>query len=246
MNSILSQLCTPPSLETVKRALFIQPHPDDNEIGAGGTIAYLVDRGVEVYGLTATDDRFVVQEKSSDGLTIRQREAINAMNSLGVKNAGFLGFADKTRASIEEISAKILPIIRELKPDAVFSADPTLQNECHSDHIKVGLAVRYCVMDADCDFFPDEPGGKPRTDTWSVPILGQYYTENPNTVVDISKFKQKKHDAIACHVSQVSDRLFTWLDAMEEMQAEGTGFKVVERIKLLSRVHLHCFVYPVK
>ncbi|MFC4411785.1 PIG-L deacetylase family protein [Chungangia koreensis] len=40
----------------MKRALFIQPHPDDNDISAGGTVAKLVNSGTEVHYLTITDD----------------------------------------------------------------------------------------------------------------------------------------------------------------------------------------------
>lgn len=46
-----------PKLDEIKSALFIQPHPDDNEIGAGGTIAYLTQKGIPVYGLTVTEGR---------------------------------------------------------------------------------------------------------------------------------------------------------------------------------------------
>lgn len=245
MNSTFKQLLKPPSLEGIKRALFIQPHPDDNEIGAGGTMAYLIKNGAEVYELTVTDDRFVAP-RGADGLTVRQREALAAMKVLGVKNAGFLGFADKTRASVEELSAKILPVIREIKPDAVFSVDPTLENECHSDHIKVGWAVRFCVLDAGCDFFPDMPEGKPRGDVWTVPILGQYYTANPNMVVDISEYSEKKFAAISAHASQVSDEFLALLKQQDAVLAEGTGCAAAERLRLLSGIHMHCFVYPVR
>ncbi|MFB4166873.1 PIG-L deacetylase family protein [Virgibacillus sp. JSM 102003] len=44
-----------PNPFNMKRTLFIQPHPDDNDIGAGATIAKLVDKGVEVHYLTVTD-----------------------------------------------------------------------------------------------------------------------------------------------------------------------------------------------
>ena len=51
-------LCSPPDLSKAKRVLFVQPHPDDNEIGAGGTMAWLVSLGVEVWELTVLDDRY--------------------------------------------------------------------------------------------------------------------------------------------------------------------------------------------
>ena len=51
-------LCAPPAIKNAKRVLCVQPHPDDNQIGMGGTIAYMRSLGIEVYELTVTDDRF--------------------------------------------------------------------------------------------------------------------------------------------------------------------------------------------
>ena len=105
MERLAVELAAVPKLETVRRALFIQPHPDDNEIGAGGTMAYLLSRGAEVFGLTVTDDRLdCPPDQYRDGLSLRQREALDAMARLGVQSAGFLGFADKTDATAEQIA----------------------------------------------------------------------------------------------------------------------------------------------
>jgi len=234
-------------LESIRRALFIQPHPDDNEIGAGGTMAYLKSLGAEVYALTVTDDRFSSDMLSGAPLiAMRKKEALAAMEVLGVKSAGFLGFSDKTPASIEEIAAAILPVIRELKPDAVFSVDPGLRDECHSDHVKVGIAVKYCVMDSNIKHYPEKPDSAPHADAWEVPILGQYYTDRPNTTVDIEAFREKKYEAVQCHASQCSPELLMALDFQSGILAEGTGFEHVEKLRLLSSLHLHCFVLPVE
>jgi hypothetical protein len=55
---IAAQLTAVPKLEGIGRALFIQPHPDDNQIGAGGIMAALVADGTQVYELTVCDDRY--------------------------------------------------------------------------------------------------------------------------------------------------------------------------------------------
>lgn len=238
--SAFQHLLKPPALSDIRRALFIQPHPDDNEIGAGGTMARLVHAGAEVFALTVTDDRFCDGPDYSGLETVRQREALAACAALGVQHIAFLGFADKTDASIREISLAILPHIRALRPDAVFSCDPALENECHSDHIKVGYAVRFAVMDATCDFYPPLSGGVRHADTWRVPILGQYYTDRPNTLVDISDFYEQKRMAVRCHASQNPEVLLRMLDFLNEYEREGV-YSAVERIKLLRSEHLHCF-----
>lgn len=238
---------SPPKLDGIKKALFIQPHPDDNEIGAGGAMAYLVEHGTEVWGLTVTDDRFSSETMTGEDLiALRRGEALAAMETLGVKNAGFLGFSDKTGASIEEVAAAILPIIRALQPDAVFSVDPGLRDECHSDHIKVGTAVKYCVMDAGIRYYPERADGKPHEDAYALKVYGQYYTDRPNTVVDIEDYREKKYAAIQCHATQCSTELLMALEMQSAFLAEGTEYDYVERLRLLGPLHLHCFVLPVE
>ncbi len=241
-------ICSPPDLSKAKKVLFVQPHPDDNQIGAGGTIAWLRSLGVEVYELTVTDDRYAVPEyigKENEVQTLRQKEALSAQQFLGMKNAGFLGFADKTDASEREISLKIVEVIRKIQPDYVITADPALANECHSDHIKVGNAVKYAAMDALCNFYPEFKDGQLRDDVWRVKGVGFYYTDCPNTLVDITDFEQTKMQAIKCHESQCEPALLAAIMLQQQIFAEGTEFKAAEPLRLLSDLQMHCFNLPV-
>lgn len=242
-------LCSPPDLSKAKRVLFVQPHPDDNQIGAGGTIAWLRSLGVEVYELTVTDDRYAVPEyigKENDVQTLRQKEALAAQRCLGMKNAGFLGFADKNDNSVREISLRIVEVIRKVQPDYVLTVDPQLETECHSDHIKVGEAVKFAAMDALCDFYPEFDNGKLRTDAWRVKGVGFYYTDKPNTLVDITEFEELKMKSIKCHKSQAEPTLLAAIMLQNKMFAEGTEFKAAEPLRLLTSLQMHCFNLPVR
>lgn len=241
-------ICAPPDITKAKRVLFVQPHPDDNQIGAGGTIAYLRSLGIEVYELTVTDDRFAEPEyfgKENDVQTVRQKETLAAQQMLGMKNAGFLGFADKNDNSEREISLKIVEVIRRIKPDYVITADPNLATECHSDHIKVGNAVKYAAMDALCNFYPDFVDGKFREDTWRVKGIGFYYTDKPNTLIDITDFEELKMKSIKCHASQAEPALLAAIMLQQQLFAEGTDFKAAEPLRMLSSLQMHCFNLPV-
>ena len=246
MDEIMKLFSLPPELDGIGRALFIQPHPDDNEIGAGGLMVKLVSSGTEVWELTVTDDRLDCSpEDFQDGFSLRQREAHTAMETIGVKDAGFLGFADKTDATVEDIAAAIVPIIRKLRPDAVFSVDPTLSNECHRDHIKIGWAVRYAVMDAECDFFPRLPDRSRHSDVWRVNILGQYFTSEPNIITDIGAFWDKKIEAVSCHASQVTNELLMALDLQSRYFGSKAGCERAEALKTYSFLQIHCFNLPI-
>jgi len=239
------KLMEPPKLAGIKRALFIQPHPDDNQIGAGGTIAMLVDQGTEVFELTALDDRYLDLTYSGEGLTLRQKEALAAQECLGMKNAGFLGFGDRTKAPMREIADVITLVIRKIQPDAVFTCDPSLENECHEDHIKIARAVTTAVVDAAISFLPEYQDGKPREDVWKVKTLGFYYTDKPNTVVDISDYEEKKIEAVQCHASQCAPGLVLSVKLLAQQFAAGTEYGAVEVLRMISSLHTHCFNLPV-
>lgn len=247
--SAADMLCAPPDLSKAERVLFVQPHPDDNQIGAGGTICWLRSLGVEVYELTVTDDRYADPAyigKENAVQTLRQREALAAQAMLGMKNAGFLGFADKNDNSEREISLKVVEVIRKIKPDYVLTVDPNLATECHSDHIKVGNAVKFACMDALCDFYPEFKDGGLRDDAWKVKGIGFYYTDKPNTLVDITDFEELKMESIKCHKSQAEPTLLAAMLLQHQMYAEGTAFKAAEPLRLLSNLQMHCFNLPVE
>ena len=51
----ISSYFMPPEIRNAKKALCIQPHPDDIEIGMGGTVAALAKKGCSITYLTITN-----------------------------------------------------------------------------------------------------------------------------------------------------------------------------------------------
>src|SRR5690625_725286 len=95
-----------PSLHKMKRALFIQPHPDDNEIGAGATIAKLTSMGTEVHYLTVTNGGSGCNDNSlstREIIDLRKREQREAGRLLGVTNFHWLDFPDGHLYDNEEL-----------------------------------------------------------------------------------------------------------------------------------------------
>ena len=150
-----------PKLEDIQSALFIQPHPDDNEIGAGGTMAYLTHQGIPVYGLTVTEGRGGSKTIEPEELgKIRKIEAQNAMDVLGVVNLGCLGYHDNRPIIHETLVKELVRIIREVKPQAIFTVDPQLPDEMHPVHIQVGRAVQEAYMRCGQIYYPFEDHAK--------------------------------------------------------------------------------------
>ncbi|MFW9596375.1 MAG: PIG-L deacetylase family protein, partial [Paludibacter sp.] len=74
----------------MKNVLVIAPHPDDEVLGCGATIAKLASEGNNVYILVATrgTERFY----SDDKIQNVRNEALKAHILLGVKKTFFLDF----------------------------------------------------------------------------------------------------------------------------------------------------------
>ena len=80
-----------PDLSGARRLLCIQPHYDDNDLGAGGTIAALAEAGAHVCYLTVTDDLVGVLDTTlSDAEATRQlrAEQQQAGEAVGVAEHG--------------------------------------------------------------------------------------------------------------------------------------------------------------
>lgn len=248
MDFDINAIHLPPRILEAKRVLVVSPHPDDAQLGAGGTLARLLSLGAEVWELTATDDRFSIPGYTwheGDPLTPRQQESVNAQNYMGMKNAGFLGFRDKTTADVPTIGKEIAAVIRRIRPDLVLTVDPTNRHESHCDHVKVGNAVRFACLDCDCRFYPDFIDGQLRHDQYIVSAVGYFHTDAPNTLVDITAFKETKMKSIEFHHVNEPE-LMASLQYHEEYFGKKAGVHYAEAFRLQGYHQFHCFSLPLE
>jgi LmbE family N-acetylglucosaminyl deacetylase len=86
-----------PELFAAQRILCIQPHYDDNDIGAAGILARLAQNGAELIYLTVTDDLMGVVDVSlpaAEAAESLKRDQFAAAKLLGVKEQIWLGYPD--------------------------------------------------------------------------------------------------------------------------------------------------------
>lgn len=244
----MSSLIPTPDLFKAKRVLAIQPHYDDNDIGAGGTLARLAHAGTEVIYLTVTDDlkgvldRDISNEKALKNL---EQEQDQAGGIIGVSRQVRLNFPDAGRYDHFDLRADLLKYIRLLKPDFIFTPDPWLTYESHRDHVETGLAA---ASAANLYALPRLRSSDSKVDDNYQPheIFGVafYYTREPDIAVDISKTREQKEKAILCYRSQFSaedaQMLLQVLDFKEREFAEGRGYSHAEAFKVMAPIQLHC------
>ena len=92
LSSLIVRASVPlPKLEQYQRFLFLGPHPDDIEIGAGATAAKLAFLGKELCFTVCTDSRFGLGNAPCGTtpetlISLRQEEARSSASLLGVKD----------------------------------------------------------------------------------------------------------------------------------------------------------------
>lgn len=231
----------------MKCALFIQPHPDDNDIGAGATIAKLVSKGLDVHYLTVTDGSagsYDTNLTNSEVGLIRRNEQENAGAILGVKKFHWLDFTDGHLFDCEELRERLVEAIRKIRPDIIFTVDPWLLFETHLDHVVTGKAASFAArISGNPRFYPEQIQGG--IEPHRVKAIAYYTTNHPNTFVNVDEFWQQKISAIKAHKSQFSGEYLQMVTNYFSTKAEqlsaqtNKDCRFVEAFKILTPLMLH-------
>lgn len=162
----------------MKRIIVFAPHPDDESIGCGGSIAKHTKSGDTV---TAA---FFTSGKSG-----REVEARKAAKILGVSGVEFMRFKDCFLSYSEETVGKVAKILDKAKPDLVYMPHESEGDLDHQNSFKI-------VAEVLKKFYH----GKPTVLCYEVwtPI------QTPNYYEDITDVVEDKKKAIEAHKSQVA------------------------------------------
>ncbi len=139
------------------KLLAVFPHPDDESLGMGGTLAKYSAEGVETSLICATkgERNWTGPQDQNPGFEavgrMREAELHCAARWLGLKEVIFLNYldGDVDQAVPSEIIAKITSQIRRIRPQVVVTFPPDGQYG-HPDHIAIGqftTAALVCAAD---------------------------------------------------------------------------------------------------
>src|SRR3990172_4118142 len=154
-------------MESLK-LLAIFPHPDDESLGLGGTLAKYAAEGVETYLVCATrgERGWSGPEEQNPGLEAlgRQREGELrcAAGILGLREVSFLDYldGDVDRAGPAEIIARLTAHIRRIHPQVLVTFPPD-GNYGHPDHIALAQFTAAALLCAADGSYPDLQGQPP-------------------------------------------------------------------------------------
>ena len=238
-----------PKIEKHKRFLFVGPHPDDIEIGAGATAAKLAAMGKEICFLVCMDGRFG-DGNAPEGIRrerlveMRKQEAAASAAVLGVTDVRFLDLQDGGFYEQKELVEGIARVAGEFQPDVILAPDPDVTSECHADHRNVGAAARQVAYFAPYGGIMAEYGAKAAP----VQTLAYYMTAKPNRYVKTRGYLSMQLKSIfQCHRSQFPEgcaegksiALYLKLRALDFGLRSGKG--CAEGFRVLGVTHMHCF-----
>lgn len=132
----LCKLPAPLDLSKARRVLVFAPHPDDESLGCGGTVALLASQ-CRVKVVLVTDG------SGAGGLPegadyLRQKEFRAALAELGVDQFELLGYPDGAFVPDPTIEKRLWEILSVYQPDWVFLPSPL---DYHRDHVRISLLL---------------------------------------------------------------------------------------------------------
>jgi LmbE family N-acetylglucosaminyl deacetylase len=247
LNAVLKAAAPVPKIGSFQTFLFIGPHPDDIELGAGATAAALAERGKTVYFLICTDGRFGTANRPDlqpeELAALREKESLASAAALGAKEVRFLRLSDGGFYDPADMKRGIASVIGELKPEVVFAPDPCVSSECHPDHINTGMAAREIA------FFAPYAGimAACGAEAADVQALAYYYTARPNRYVDTSGYLARQKEALfGCHRSQFPEGCADEksISLYLSLRAYDYGLRSLHRtaegFRVLGRTQMHC------
>jgi N-acetylglucosamine malate deacetylase 1 len=178
-----------------RQILIVSAHPDDMEIGMGGTVAKLVEEQAEITSVIVTDGG---RASNPFGWTeqrmaeVRRAEALRAAEVLGVKDVIFCDQPDAAdEVDVKTVRRKLVELMTRLKPIEIYTLHEELDR--HPGHRQAGLLVRESV---------GESGLMPSGGVWAYEVWGPF--ARWDRLVYIDAYVEKKKLAIAEHRSQVA------------------------------------------
>jgi LmbE family N-acetylglucosaminyl deacetylase len=219
-----------------KRILVVAPHPDDETLGAGGTMAKFASQGHEVAVLVVSGHLPPLYTRADYDRTVA--EAHDAFRILGVSQSRFLEIP-ATRIGLEpisEVNGRIAAVVREVNPQILLCPFP----DRHIDHRLVFDSVMVAAR----------PVGNGRgiellaayetlSEThWNAPHIEPAFS--PNWIVDITAQMEQKTRALECYASQIQPfptaRSLGAVDGLAKFRGTQAGFAYGEAFQVIRMI----------
>ena len=177
--------------------LVFAAHPDDAELGMGGTILKLITSGKKI-GLI---DLTKAELSTRGNVKLREKEADEAAKLMKLSFRENLGIPDGDISRSDSNLRKVIVTLRKYQPKIIFA--PYL-NDRHPDHIDASVLIKRAMFKSGLTKYESSFKGKkqPAYRPAKLFYYMQTYTFIPTFVVDISSTFKDKMKAVMAFKSQ--------------------------------------------
>ncbi|MFL0357234.1 PIG-L deacetylase family protein [Erythrobacter sp. GH1-10] len=225
-----------PLIENFGRTLVIAPHPDDEVLGCGGTIARLVAQGDEVQVLVATEGK--PPQFPQDGVERVREEMRIAHATLGVTQTHQLDLPAAALDTVpaSKVNAAIAERIDSIRPETLLLP---FFGDIHSDHQIVFTAAMVAARPRSAQAPRQILCYETLSETnWYAPPMTPAFT--PNVFVDISDTLSKKIEAFKKFESQVrpfpEERSVEAIEALARLRGSTVFLKAAEAFATVRQI----------
>lgn len=173
-------------------ALAFSPHPDDAEMGCGGLLLKLKDKGYR----TGIIDLTRAELSTNGNLKTREEEIKEASKILGLDIRENLGLEDANIKNDYDSRLKVISAIRKYRPELALIP---FWRDRHPDHENSYKLLKDAIFISGLKKF------KTGLDSYRPDVVISYmlhYEFKPSFIVDISQYYNKKFSAVAAYKSQ--------------------------------------------
>lgn len=223
-------------ISRIRRALVVAPHPDDEVLGCGGTIARLAEAGSSV-------DVAIVTRGAPPMFDAAQaeqvcREAKRAHTLLGVKATHFMNLpaAELDGIAHTELNRALARVVAESAPDTLFVP---FVGDLHLDHQLIFQSAMVAARPRGAAYPRRILAYETVSETnWSAPYLTPSF--QPNVFVDIEAQLDRKLEAFAAFESQCrpfpDERSIETLRALATLRGSCVTRRAAEAFVLIREV----------
>lgn len=218
------------------RVLIIAPHPDDEIIGVGGTIAKRAKAGDEVYVCIVTKGKSPLF--NSDFIEQGRRECREADAKLGVKETIFLDFPAVMLETIPryELNGKVAEVVQNIKPEEVYIPH---RGDMQIDHQMVVDAAMVAVRPRGDDYPKRVYAYETLSETgWNIPNVTNEFI--PTVYENITDTYDVKMEAMSVFKSQLAPfpaaRSVGAIEALAKFRGATVSVEAAEAFSLVREV----------
>lgn len=219
--------------------LVFAPHPDDEILGCGGTIARHIAEGDKVDVCIVTRGKppvFHINKEIYDKWPHNlYPEILKSHRLLGISQTYFLEFPAAMLEHVPryELNDKILEFIRRCEPDIIYMPH---FGDMQKDHALTCEAIMVAVRPKYGHIVRYVYAYETLSETeWNIPHASNCFI--PNVFVDISDYLDAKLEAVACYQSQLGDfpdpRSLEAVESLAKLRGSTMGARAAEAFMLV-------------